>query len=214
VGEVQTHWVQGRKLPVRCLGGECPICDRNKSINYDNKHPDFIRRDTSNIVNVIDLTPVKICPHCEFMNDKAATKCVNEECNKIIIDVDVQPLKAVRYLEGNESLFTQIRMTIGQTLSNLGLEKEDIQKLVFVITRTKHQDRNVHTIFPSIGDKDAVEADEYRDRIFNYEDTGIHFSHDEMVMLMNGASFKDVIAKRTNKDSERKSDLDSIFGKD
>lgn len=214
VGEVHTHWVQGRKLPVRCLGMDCPICNRNKTIGYDNKHPDFIRRDESKICNVIDLTAVKICPHCEYVNERSATKCTNEECNKIIIDIDVQPLKVVRYLEGNKNLFTQIRTVISQTLSNMGLEQEDVQNLVFTITRTKIGDNNVHSVIPSINDKSAVDANEYRTNLFNYEETGIHVNYDEMVMLMSGASFKDVIARRNNKETNKKSELDDIFGKD
>jgi hypothetical protein len=207
VGTVYTHWMftDGKKMPFRCLGEMCPVCARNSSVEND-EDPDFIKKDRAYIVNVVDLTPMKICPKCENVNEKNATKCSNEECGTVIIDVDPQPLDRVRYLESSWTVFEQIKQT-AEALVDQGM---DIKSTPLVIRKSKaSNDKIVATVIPS--PKDEVDVRKYTDNLFDYEKTGIHVNHQEMIILMNGGSFKDILKKRSD-NKDKKSELDEIFG--
>jgi hypothetical protein len=221
--EVYTHWVQGRKLPVRCLGaGACPVCSRNEKIDYDKTNADFIGRDRKFIVNALDLTMMKTCPNCSTVNERNATKCSGEECGKGLIDVEAAPLKMVRYLEGPKALFEQIRQDMAMYLSEqLQYSKEYIEENLnkhlgetpISIKRYKKGENEPpgYTTFPLVNDKDTVNVKEYSDQLFDLEKTGIHVSYDEMVVLMNGGSYKDILSNRPKKNDKQK-ELDDIFG--
>src|SRR5574341_230849 len=118
--QVYKHWIftDGKKLPFNCSGYGCPICSRNLQILDEvgaeeaKKHPQFIERQQKFISNVVDLTSVKVCPKCETVNDKVAAKCGGADCGNIIIDVEPQSLKSVRYLEGSYTMWEDLRQTV------------------------------------------------------------------------------------------------------
>lgn len=211
-GEVHTHWLQGRKLPVRCLGVNCPVCARNESINYNKEHEDYIAKNTSYVMNVLDLTPAKVCPKCSYINEKNAVKCVNEECDAMLVDVEIQPMNQVRYFEASYTLTNRINETLLQTLEAYGLEQteENICSIPFTIKKFKaSNDKTDYTVVPA--QRSDADLREYTKKAFDPAKTGIIVDYVEMMSLLAGTSLKDVMKARGN-ESANKEKVESLFG--
>lgn len=210
-GEVHTHWLQGRKLPVRCLGMNCPVCARNESLDYDKTHDDFVAKNTSYVMNVLDLTPSKICPKCSYINEKNAIKCTNEECDEVLVDVDVQPMNMVRYFEASYTLTTRINETLLQTLESYGLEATEANICSIPISIKKFKasnDKTDYTVVPQ--PKSDVDLSEYVKKAFDPAKTGIIVDYPEMMALMAGTSLKEVMKARSNEPANKEK-VESIF---
>lgn len=210
IGKVFTHWIptDGKKMPIRCLGDDCPICRRNETTGYDNKNPEFIQRSISYIANVVDLTPSKVCPKCETINERNATVCTGKDCEEKLINVEAQPMKALRYLEGNKTLFRQLEET-SEMLAEAGYQ---ISAVPLALKKVNNPDNKpVYPTIPQIGDKEAVDPKDYEDNLFDYQKVGIHVSYEEMVLLMNGGSFREMLQGRSKKTEEKKDRLDAMF---
>lgn len=209
---IYKHWIftDGRKLPFNCLGPDCPVCQRNLQIMDElgleeaKKHPQFFNREEKFVSNVLDLTPAKVCPKCSTSNEKAATKCSNQACGNIIIDVDPTPLKAVRYLEGSRKVYKAVQ----ETAEMLPGGEESVQKIPFMIKQYKDNNNQYgYTAIPQVNDPDAVNADDYQDKLF--DKFGISVSYEELIILMNGGSFKEIMSSRNS--GENKKELDNLF---
>lgn len=84
----------------------CPLTQRNRGLGSKD-HPDYIKPQYTYAVNVLDVTPYKVCPECSnayYPTDAPAT-C---ECDKGLTDVKPQPLNMVRVLERGKRLFAQL----------------------------------------------------------------------------------------------------------
>lgn len=217
---VNIHWIN--RMSYRCLGNECPVCSRNEAIGWDKEHKDFIRRDTNYITNVVDLTPSKVCPKCSYINAKNAVKCTNEGCNEMLVDVEVQPMNKVRYLEASYTLSKKIEMSIEDALVNLGLweKKEDDdhppieQMCSFPVGLKKFNtagDKTDYSVIPFSGEINKLNIDEYTE-FFNAKDTGVKLTPDEMMMAMNGVGFRDILKTRTKTEENKKNELEEMFG--
>lgn len=208
------HWVftDGRKLPFACLGANCPICERNNKVTDPDTDPDYIERQTRYAANVVDLTPVKICPECGTVNTRNATKCQNDECNTILVDVEEQPMGMVRYLEGSYTLYYADLAGLEDML----LEADpnfDITKVPLTIKKKKSENVTSYPIVPNTNASYAVNPDDYKDQLHDLTKIGIVLEPEELRIIMNGGSFKELMASKYGKKEEnRKEEVDSIFG--
>lgn len=219
--ETFTHWIpQGiKKLPVRCLGVNCPICIHNQAIDYDKENKSFINRDRSFVANVMDLTLSKVCPKCETINEKSAMKCSNEECEEKLINVDPSPMNKVRYLEISYTLNERIKEYLLQALENLGVNADevtdvnaDMSRIPIIIKKYKAGQKTDYMVSPVLNDPTAVNPDEYMDKRFDLDKVGIHVDINEMLALVNGSSLKEVLDARKEKQESTKSELETFFG--
>jgi hypothetical protein len=205
------HWVptDGKKMPIRCLEEDCPICARNAGIGWDNRKedPNWIDKQEVFLANVVDLTLAKRCPKCDSINPKNATKCTNDDCGTMLVDVDPAPMKEVRYIEASYSCKQQLVQT-AETLREQGI---DTNKMPFVIKMYKGPDKK--SAYTVVADPtNSVDPADYADKLYDYDkDTGIRLSHAEMVIVMNGGSFRETMKARSNKEPAKKSELDSFF---
>ena len=141
--ETYTHWIatDGTRMPFTCLGENCPVCRRNAKIEDPDHDPDYIERTRKYASNVVDLTKVKKCPECGTINARNATKCQNDECNKILIEVEAEPMNMVRYLEGTWTLYEgNLKGLLTQLASTFDeLDIRTIPQLSHSIVRTRLQ---------------------------------------------------------------------------
>lgn len=84
---------------------KCPLTQRNRSLGKD--HPDYIKPQFTYAVNVLDVTPHKVCPECSsvYYPTDAPAMC---SCGKSLTEIKPQPLNMVRVLERGTRLFSQL----------------------------------------------------------------------------------------------------------
>ena len=106
----ETHFVNNASF--ECLGDDCPVCQNNRKIIQDN--PETFRtvkgyhpRQRRYLINVLDKTPVKVCPSCGHANKKNGREfspvCV--KCQTVITTVSIAPLNQVCVLAKGVELF-------------------------------------------------------------------------------------------------------------
>lgn len=209
------HWFRtdGKYMPIRCPGfDECPVCTRNNGIENRDEDPDYIPATRRGVASVVDLTPVKRCPECGYVNDRNSNKCSNDECERILVEVDPHPLGEVRYVEGPKSLFDAVS-DIVEYLQFDAPEDEKIFHVPVVIKRSGTGRETRYTAVPQNGDSDAVDPSDFEGMEYSLFETGIHMDYDELVILMNGGSFSAIMEARRG-DNDNKDAIDEIFSED
>jgi len=217
---VYKHWIQtdGKFMPINCLGlDECPICEHNRGLEDGYENPNFIKTQQRFLQNVVDLTSVKICSKCEYVNARNASKCGNEECSHILIDEEARPLNRVRYLEGSRRMFNKIASLAGSNLDGDSDEIKllpdgvEIQDVPIAIRRVGSRQDTDYIIVPMVTDPEAVDVSEYKGQLFDLKNTGIKMNYNELMTLMNGGSFKAIMESRRNSKSEVAEELNELF---
>jgi len=207
--KVYIHWMKtdGKTLPIACLGiDNCPVCT-DYAQKADEENNTGIPRRVRYRVNVVDLTPVKVCDKCQTVNGKAASKCSNEECQNVLINVDVEPMKRIRYLEGPEMMFTPMREFQEDKETFLG--GKDILEVPMIVKKSGTGRDTLYTVVAQLNDPETINPEDYQDQLFKLSEVGIHVSYEEMVILLNGGSFKDVMSNRHSSIEETTT---SLFG--
>lgn len=195
------HYVN--RTYVECLGEDCPICDNNNSLRLQypqsfRKEPTYNSRSTRYYVNVVDLTPAKVCPSCqrEYKSPTAPSVC---ECGTTLGAVSYSPLNKIKVLGGGVTLFedhlnaleTAIRNEAGEPV---GLMAFDIS---LVVTGTG-KDKVITPIPMPVSDLKMKPEGEP----FDLNKSIIHLDADEMLDLQRGISVKDIFtARKSNPDS-------------
>lgn len=207
----KTHWIG--KYRVACLGEECPIC-KYRNENEVDEYPDITTLRLSFAVNVLDRTPVKICPKCNNIMKARGYKfpdaCTNESCGYTLAQVKAQPLNKVVVLSSGVRLF---RDQLNEIYNQLGdLRLFDIRLTVAGTGR----DRTM-IAEPLTENKDEVKVPE--SELFNLEEIPLRLSADEIVSLwLNNKPLVDIFRDRDKKQSTEESNtnisnkfLDSFF---
>ena len=199
------HWMptDGKRMPVKCLGlDNCPVCSSNRELEGGKEDSEYIATQARYLTNVLDLTPMKECPSCGTLNGTNMTTCANDECKTILVDVEPAPIKQVRYLEGSWTMFKQI-----EAMEDL-LGEYKINQVPLSIKRTGSGGKTIYVVVPLTQEAGKYNPDEYKDDLFNLSEVGIILDYNEMVIVMNGGSFRAVMeARRGNK----KEEMDNIF---
>jgi hypothetical protein len=191
---IQTHFIN--RATVQCLGENCPICASNKMLQV--QYPDTFRdepkyapRRTVNLVNVLDKTPVMICPKCgaEIRTQTPGPRtCV---CGEIVTSAPV-PSNKVKVLSRGVTLFDQLDAINNAILDTkgerIGLTGYD---LTFVVSGTGKN----KTITPIAGSNTEKPVVNDKD-LFDLEAVTIKLSATELVDLQRGVSLKDIFSAR------------------
>jgi len=183
------YWLKdstGRNVGYASPGYDtCPLTKRNMGLGKG--HPDYIKPQYTYTVNVLDVTPYKVCPECEaaYYPTEAPSVC---ECGKGLADIKPQPLNMVRILERGRRLFEQLR-TLDQgtpILDDAGDPTYDddgnqlfnpivrdsngdalnITQFVVQIVRTGQMQSTVTTAVPMLH-LPAVDINDYADQLYD-----------------------------------------------
>lgn len=196
--EIHTHWVKdggGRRLGFKCLGmGHCPICQRNREINFNTDHPDFIRRQRRYRVNVLDLTPVIECPDCDavYYESTAPARCSTDGCGNDLRDIEPKPLKEVRILEKGKQNMVQLDALDNEEHPLTG-EVMRIQE--FPIKAIAHgTGLDTVTIFHPQMPRD-IDIEEYD--TYDLEEETLELTPEEIEFILEGGTYDDIFTARS-----------------
>lgn len=188
------HWLGS---PIKCLGDECPQCKQNKIILAENgndfkqamKVKGFNWKNERGAVNVLDRTPVKICPECgaeiDAVDDVFPTAC---KCGHLVMNVKPQPSNKVKIFSRAGSVFEKIALFGKTSLDEEGnpipLTDFDIELLVAGNTTIPRKTTNM--------DKVEVPDSDLHDLTKAY----IELDVKEFEQLMRGVSMSDIFSAR------------------
>lgn len=200
------HWIPRAKLAVKCLDEECPICKMNKQIILEN--PDnfrnvtgYLPRSSRHYFNLLDKTPVKVCPQCQTetkrgLNNQFPPTCM--ECGTFITDVKETPSGKVKVTNVSETTATELGAFHSSILDSngdkLGLNNFDIMFMV-----TKVGDKKKISPIPLATNTDKVEID--AEFLYDLEKTVLTLTPDEIINLLKGVSLKDIFVARKGSDT-------------
>jgi len=185
---------------VKALGADDPQAIQNKRIRMEN--PDNYKKvkgyrglNIRYFMNVLDRTPVKVCPECgkevKAIGGEFANIC--PVCQKgELKDVEVAPLNEVRVIQGGKTLFEQFvekqRTTTDEDGNEIGVQNFDIT-LQVVGTGNKRQS------IALVGDgRDEVEVPP--EQLYDVTKILPEVSFEEMEKLVSGVSLRDIFAGR------------------
>lgn len=95
-----------RGISIVCPGiSICPICAKNALLN-DRKHEEYIAPQKRIVIQVLDLTPTKVCPVCE--SESYTPKCYS--CGYDLEEVEATPCNKVKLFERGTTLFQQLAL--------------------------------------------------------------------------------------------------------
>jgi hypothetical protein len=196
------HWMGGSG--VKCLGENCPQCKQNEQIVADiggdpqeaykkaskDKVEGFSSRQARGAVNVLDRTPIKVCPNCQTENRPSnnvdAVVCSN--CATSLVDVEPVVTNRIKVFSRAASVFEDINdldtAVLDENKEPRGIRNFDV--LLHVVGN--------NTVPVPSNNYDAVEFNE--DGLFDLERVVINFSAEEMLQRMGGMSFSEIYKAR------------------
>ncbi len=200
---VESHFVvtPATRFSVVCLGqDECPICKSNRRIIQEHPkdfrtQPGYFSKSDRYTINVLDRTPVKICPQCQNEVKKIGSTfpATCPSCSTLIASVEVHPLNKVKLMQLSKTLATQINSienaTLGPTGDPLGLVNYDV-----VFSVTTNGDKKTVTPIPATSNNDVVEVP--KDAFLDKAQGALRMDVDEIMDALKGVSLKDIFAAR------------------
>jgi hypothetical protein len=191
------HYVNFSYL--KCLGAECPICQNDKKILYE--HPEDYRevrgwnpRRDRYYINVLDRTPMKVCPECGTENPAKASLCSKDSA----VLGEAQPLNKVKVLNGSSRLIEDLKV-MARGVKDENEEKVDIRAYDWVFnTRGKLRDK-VTLVRPNYFPSKAGLLEIDPATLFDTQSVVITLTPDEMLAVFNGTSVKDIFVARRSK---------------
>jgi len=223
--ESYKHWVRGVSLV--CIGEGCPVCENNAQIREE--YPDDFKdvrgyspRSLRYAVNVLDKTPVKVCPQCKSENPRDVTGqfppvCLN--CHAVLPE-DLVPttVDQVKILDRGVQLFEQfntVEATINDPLTSPlftgaeGEKKHYDLKDIDIALIVKGQG-NSKTVVPVAIYKGLDPVPEGLEK-FDLEKAKLVLDRDEMVNVMSGVRLRDVLIARSSKKEEAVDNSESLL---
>ena len=195
---VGKHWITdgtGRKIGLRCPGQDiCPICQRNREINYNRDHPDYIQLQRRYRLNVLDLTPVIRCPECvaayPATGDTSRLVCTNDTCGAQLGNIESEPLKEVKILERGRRLMEQFN-ALESTPHPFTGKAEKLQTYPIMLVATGSGRDMVITAIPQAMSDENLDSYEKLDL-----QSGLILEPEEIKYLIEGGSYNDVLSAR------------------
>lgn len=205
---VYTHFIRGSNVTVKCLGDDCPICVNNKKIISE--RPDDFRSATNyfpksprHYINVLDRTPVKVCPKCQEENKQDLAKkfsAVCHSCETFITDVEPissNKVKVLNLSNTSAELVNSFNTSILDESGNpLGVHNFDVLFMV-----TKAGNKKTVTPIPVGENRDKVEVPE--DALYDLSKVVITLTSDEVVNVLKGISLRDIFLARRGEQEEK-----------
>lgn len=190
------HWVSdgsGRRVSVRCLGaGLCPICARNKRLDYNKDHPEYCPARKRYRVNVLELTPAVKCPKCGavYPGREGPKMCTVEGCSQDLSGVEATPLNEVKILERGPRLMEQFN-ALEQAEHPLTNKKEKLQSYPIMLIASGSGREMVIAALPQV--PNDTNPDDYERLDL---EAGIILQPEEIEHLLQGGNFSDILAAR------------------
>ena len=194
---------------VACLGDDCPICENNKRIIYENRESfrddkSYRPRSQRFYVNVMDKTRVKTCPACATVT-KNLSLATCPACATVLSDV--HPLNQIKVLAKGRELFESLVM-LSNTIRNEGDEVVPITTYDWTLVVSGTEKNTKTTPMPRWTGQGNVQ-DLFGQEAFPLENVLPELTREELVDLMNGASLKDIFAIRKAAKQVAKSENES-----
>jgi hypothetical protein len=222
---VTTHFVNG-KYPIRCLGDNCPICERNRQLRNANPKVTDLReiqgyfgKQDRYMMNILDRSLVKVCPNCKAehyaINGQFPSLCT---CGTPIMNEKEHKSEQVKVMsmpiEKADSIKLIEKAVLGADGNPLGVDSFDL----ILLASVDNKKRINWTPMPNPASNDKIEVKE--EDITPQDKFAITFNRDEVISLLKGITLKDIFFARGNDKPEGDSlmnpevqkQLDSIFG--
>lgn len=191
-----THFL-GRSY-IECLGNECPICENNKKLMFENskefrKAKGWNPRSERFYVNVLDKTNSKVCTACG-VEEKNVDRLSCMACGTAL--PVAAPLNKVKVLAKGKGVFDDLNM-LSATVRDVNDQEIDIRAYDWnVIVRGTAKD-TVTTVSPRWipGTESLPELGEGNE-LFDLSNACVNLSREEMLDVFNGANLKDVFNLR------------------
>jgi len=210
-----------RGMPIVCPGMDiCPICAKNKTLP-DKSHPDYIAPQKRVVVNVLDLTPVRVCELCQTASE--GKECTY--CGFNLSDVAPAPLKEIKLLERGTTLFSQLA-ACEETVTvpydpddprNDPNEYNDAKPgdevpagiTTFPITIiTKRSPKGDVITTPFAGTPNSLDWRDYQDKLLDIKASYIILKNPEIEQLLAGGSLSEILkARNTTQNEEIKEEV-------
>ena len=196
---VFVHFFKGRGS-VACLGSECPVCKVNKMLkeqypeNYKSQ-PNYNSSSPRHYVNVLDRTPVKICPSCQTENKRDIINQypnVCKSCGELIVEAKEQLSDKVKVANFSETIASEMMMMRSTELTESG-EPLGLGNFDIAIRVSKSGGKKNITVIPTTN-RDEVSVPE--DALYDLTNIVIKLSAEELATFMKGVSLKDIFAAR------------------
>jgi len=208
------HFIAKARVSVMCLGEDCPICENNRKIYQE--HPEDFRNVQGYYpkarrfsTNVLDKTPVKICPACgkshKAVSGNYPIAC---SCGQAIVNVEPAPLNKVRVLNKGADLFDQFnefeKAQLTEDGESIPLQHYDI---VLSVSGTGKETRIVAIPKMPITGVQALPEGE---KLFDVTNTaGVKLSRVEIIDLLRGVALRDIFNARKSNDTKIEEDANT-----
>jgi len=199
--KLYSHFIRGKSLTIKCLDEDCPICQANARIKTERPTDYFTNsayfgRSERHYVNVLDRTPVKICPSCQTENKQDLSRkfpptCT--ECDTFLTNVQATVSDKVKVLNLSKTLADSINgysQSVCDAEGNpLGVHNFDLMLMV-----TKTGDKKNPVVYPVPENNDKVEVPE--ENYYDLEKAIITLTAEEITNVLRGVSIKDIYVAR------------------
>jgi hypothetical protein len=199
----QTHYLPKQRVTVHCIGKDCPICETNKRIVFENpkefrKDENFIGTVEKYLVNVLDKSMVKTCPNPDCGMDnysiegQFAPACA--KCDTIITTVEPRSANKVKLLMYGKDLSKTLD-AIEKATKDQYPELDSWTKFDIVITSTG-KGKEITRVAMAKPDAREVVSEELMGNKSVLSTILIELTRDEMIQAVRGVSLKDLFAAR------------------
>lgn len=189
------HYVN--RAYVKCLGEDCPICENNKKIIFEDRegfrdNKSYRPRSQRFYVNVLDKSLAKVCPACgTATRNLGLVSC--PACASVL--ANASPLNKVKVLAKGKDLFEPLEM-MSKTIRFPDNEVVPITDYDWTLI-VSGTDKNTKTnALPRWIPGQESEPDLMGQELFPLDSVLPELTREELVDLLNGASLKDIFAIR------------------
>jgi hypothetical protein len=159
------------------------------------KQSGFLYKQRRHLMNVLDRTPVKVCPQCQNENKRGVTGKFNTtcwSCNTFITEVPVTTSGKVKVATISETNASRLN---NKMMSNLDENENPIPLTDIDVVFESAIVNSKKDIAPSLSEnRDKVEVPV--ESLYDLEKVTIKLTSDEITNHLKGVSLKDIFAAR------------------
>jgi hypothetical protein len=200
------HFIRNQRVSVVCLNEECTVCMNNQKLIRENvgvptsQIKGYIPRSARYLVNVYNRTPVK-----QTVDGEVVYPDVHGKFPASLASIETKPLNRVEILERGSTLFQQFNVINSQVTDKdekpVGLWNYDI------VLTASGQGRNMTITALPMPDKND-ELDIPEEDIYVLSTIPLEFTADELLKILSGVSYQDILTSRRSDDTEVSIDPD------
>lgn len=207
--KIEQHWLSGSKTSVKCLGDDCPICENNRLLLAENTGKKYIEIKGLNFptlyahINILDKTPVKICPNVKCGHEVKADVsgnfppvcpyCISVQTQTLVVNEPIAISGKVKSMSLSRTLAGQIDM---QEKGKLDTEGNPIPITAYdfeVFVVSNGDKKNI--VFKAHPELNAVENVPV-EALFDTSNSVMTLTRDELIALLKGTQLRDIFVAR------------------